>query len=151
MSRPRPRPRPLSLGLLLACWACARNPEPITVASASMLERDQVRGVMDAALRASAAGQPADSLYLVGATVVADGVSGPAPARFAGVGAFGVATLSAATIEITPYFAWGILEYRWMPTTGGQPAYGRATFVLERVGGSWRIKHLHTSSLRAGR
>lgn len=143
MSRP--------LGLLLALAACARNPEPMMVASASMLEREQVRGVMDAALRAASAGQAADSLYLVGATVVTDGVPGPTPARFAGVRTGGVATPSASTIEITPYFAWGVLEYRWMPTTGGPPAYGRATFVLERVGGSWRIKHVHTSSLRAGR
>jgi hypothetical protein len=140
--------RSWSLAPFLALVACARHPEPITLASASMLERDQVRGVMDAALRASAAGQPADSLYLIGATVVVDGVPGTAPARFAGVGAPGVATPSASTIEITPYFAWGVLEYRWMPATGGPPTYGRATFVLERVGGSWRIKHVHTSSLR---
>ena len=142
--------RPLALSLLLALGACARNPKPVMVASA-VLENDQVRSVMDAALRASAGGQPADSLYLVGAAIVVDGVSGSAPARFAGVRPGGVATASGATIEITPYFAWGVLEYRWMPSSGGQPAYGRATFVLERVGGSWRIKHVHTSSLRAGR
>ncbi|MBI2403247.1 MAG: nuclear transport factor 2 family protein [Gemmatimonadetes bacterium] len=143
--------RSLFPGLLLALGACARNPAPVMVASAG-LENAQVRGVMDAALRAAAAGRPADSLYLVGATIVTDGVSGSAQARFAGVRPGGTATASAATIEITPYFAWGVLEYRWMAATGGQPAYGRATFVLERVGGSWRIKHVHTSSLRgAGR
>ena len=134
--------------LLAGLSACARHPEPITVASASMLEREQVRGVMDAALRADAAGQRADTLYLVGATVVVDGVPGNAPARFAGVGAGGTATPSAATVEITPYFAWGVLEYRWIPARSGQPTAGRATFVLERVGGSWRIKHVHTSSVR---
>ena len=138
--------RSLFLGLLLGLGACAQNPEPVVVAS--ILENDQVRAVMAAALRAAAAGQPADSLYLVGATFVTDGIPGSAAARFAGVGAGGVATASGATIEITPYFAWGVLEYRWMATTGGQPVYGRATFVLERVGGSWRIKHVHTSSLR---
>lgn len=142
--------RPLSVGLLLALGACARNPDPAMVASA-VLENAQVRAVMDAALRAAAAGQPADSLYLVGATIVADGVPGSAPARLAGVRPGGAATTTGATIEITPFFAWGVLEYRWMAGTGGQPTYGRATFVLERVGGSWRIKHLHTSSLRAGR
>ena len=138
--------RSLFLGLLLGLGACAQNPEPVVVAS--ILENDQVRAVMAAALRAAAAGQPADSLYLVGATVVTDGIPASAPARFAGVGAGGAATASGATIEITPYFAWGVLEYRWMATTGGQPVYGRATFVLERAGGSWRIKHVHTSSLR---
>lgn len=139
--------RPLCLAYLLALGACARNPEPVMVASA-VLENQQVRAVMDAALRAAATGQPADSLYLVGATIVADGVSGSAPVRFAGVRPGGVATASGMTIEITPYFAWGVMEYRWLAGGGGQPAYGRATFVLERVGGSWRIKHLHTSSLR---
>ena len=142
--------RPLGLGLLLVLGACARNPEPVMVASA-VLENQQVRAVMDAALRAAAAGRPADSLYLVGATVVADGVSGSAPVRFAGVRPGGTATASSATIEVTPYLAWGVMEYRWLAATGGQPAYGRATFVLERVGGSWRIKHVHTSSLRSGR
>jgi len=142
--------RPLCWGLLLALGACARNPEPVMVASA-VLENQQVRAVMDAALRAATTGQPVDSLYLVGATIVADGVSGSAPARFAGVRPGGAVTASGATIEVTPYFAWGVMEYRWLAATGGQPAYGRATFVLERVGGSWRIKHVHTSSLRAGR
>ena len=142
--------RPLGLGFLLALGACARNPQPVMVASA-VLEHQQVRAVMDAALRAAATGQPSDTLYMVGATIVADGVAGSVPVRFAGVRPGGTATASGATVEVTPYFAWGVMEYRWLPTTGGQPAYGRATFVLEQVGGSWRIKHVHTSSLPAGR
>ena len=140
--------RSRTLGLVLALWGCARNPEPIPTVASPVLENEQVRGVMRAALVAAAAGQPADSLYLVGASIVTDGVPGSTPARFAGVRPGGAATATGATIEITPYFAWGVLEYRWMAATGGQPAYGRATFVLERVGGSWRIKHVHTSSLR---
>jgi len=139
--------RALCLVLVLAPAACARNPEPVTVPS-SVLENQQVRAVMDAAVRAAAAGQPADSLYLVGATIVTDGIPGTVPARFAGVAPGGTASTSGATIEITQYFAWGILDYRWIPGAGGQPGYGQATFVLERVGGSWRIKHVHSSALR---
>ena len=139
--------RLLGLGLLLGFLACARNPQPVMVAS-GVLESQQVRAVMDAALRAAATGRPADTLYMVGATIVADGVSGSAPVRFAGVRPGGTTTTAGATIEITPYFAWGTMEYQWVPAAGGQPAYGRATFVLEQVGGSWRIKHVHTSSLR---
>ena len=54
-------------------------------------------------------------------------------------------------MEVTPYLAWGVLDYQWMPGAGagahGRRAFGRATFVLERSGGSWRIKHLHSSAL----
>lgn len=139
----------LTVAVLLALAGCARNPGPMTVIAAAA-ERDAVRDVMDAALRAAAAGRPADSLYLVGATVVADGAAESMLVRFAGVGSGGTATATGTTIEVTPYFAWGVLEYRWLPARGGQPAYGRATYVLERVGGSWRIKHLHSSSLRGG-
>jgi hypothetical protein len=138
---------PRGLALLAALAACARHPDPALVTSGA-LENQQVRAVMDAALRADAAGQPADSLYLVGAATVADGVSQSAPARFAGVRPGGTAAISAMTIEVTPAFAWGVMEYRWLPAGGAPAAYGRATFVLERVGGRWRIKHVHTSSLR---
>ncbi len=142
--------RLLLLALVAAAGGCARQAEPVPIVQAPLLENERVRAVMSGALLADAAGQEADSLYLVGATVVADGVPVRLPPRFAGVRRGGTAAVTGATLEITPYLAWGVLEYRWTPGAGGQPAYGRATFVLERAGGSWRIKHLHTSALRAG-
>ncbi len=142
--------RSLALLLALAAAGCARNPQPLPMVEAPLLENESVRAVMTAALMADAAGQDADSLYLVGATIVANGLSVRLPPRFAGVGGGGTVAVTGTMMEITPYLAWGVLEYRWTPGPGGQPAYGRATFVLERAGGSWRVKHLHTSALRAG-
>lgn len=138
------------LALILAAAGCARNPRPLPMVESPILENESVRAVMTAALLADAAGRDADSLYLVGATIVADGLPVRLPPRFAGVRGGGTATVSGTMMEITPYLAWGVLEYRWTPGAAGQPAYGRATFVLERAGGRWRIKHLHTSALRAG-
>ena len=137
--------------LLAALTACARPQETAPVIQAPLLENQNVRAVMSAALLADAAGKDVDTLYLVGVAIVADGLPVRIPPRFAGVQRGGSATVTAATLEITPYLAWGIMEYRWTPGAGGATAYGRATFVLERAGGSWRIKHLHSSSLREGR
>ncbi len=139
--------RPAVLCAMLAL-GCAQRSAPVPIVEAPMLEDANVRAVMQSAVRADAAGQAADTLYLVGAVTVANGVPVMLPPRFAGVRAGGTATVTSTTLEITPYFAWGALEYRWTARTGGQAVYGRATFVLERAGGSWRIKHLHTSSLR---
>ena len=137
--------------LLIAAAGCAGPRETAPTVQASLLENENVRGVMSTALLADAAGKDPDTLYLVGASVVADGVPVRMPPRFAGVRRGGTASVTGATLEITPYLAWGLMEYRWAPAAGGTPAYGRATFVLERAGGSWRIKHLHTSSLRTGK
>lgn len=134
--------------LLVALVGCARPAETVPTIQAPLLENENVRGVMSAALLADAAGREVDTLYLVGATVVADGLPVQMPPRFAGVRRGGTASITGATLEITPYLAWGVMEYRWAPAAGGPSAYGRATFVMEHAGGSWRIKHLHTSALR---
>ena len=134
--------------LLVAAAGCARPTGTTPTVQAPLLENEKVRAVMSAALLADAAGKDPDTLYLVGASVVADGVPVRLPPRFAGVRRGGTASVTGATLEITPYLAWGLMEYRWAPAAGGTSAYGRATFVLERAGGSWRIKHLHSSALR---
>jgi hypothetical protein len=136
------------LALLVAVAGCARAAAPVPTVQAPLLENENVRRVVTAALLADAAGRDVDTLYMVGATVVADGLPVRMPPRFAGVRRGGTASATGATLEITPYLAWGVMEYQWAPAAGGAPAYGRATFVLERAGGSWRIKHLHTSALR---
>ncbi len=134
---------------LVVLVGCARPTETAPVVQAPLLENANLRAVMNAALLADARGQEGDTLYLVGASVVADGVPVRTAPRFAGVRRGGTASVTGATLEITPYLAWGMMEYRWTPGAGGAAAYGRATFVMERVGGSWRIKHLHSSALRS--
>ena len=141
--------KPLTrLALLGVLAGCAHSTQTVPMVQAPLLENENARGVMSGALLADAAGKDGDTLYMVGATVVADGLPVRLPPRFAGVRRGGTASVTGVTLEITPYLAWGEMEYHWAPAAGGTPAYGRATFVMERAGGSWRIKHLHTSSLR---
>ena len=132
---------------LLGLVGCARGPAPTPVLPSTVLENEQVRRTMSAALDADAAGTPADSLYLIGAIVIANGLPVSTSPRFASVRPGGGVSLSGATVEVTAYLAWGVLDYQWTPRTRGTPVYGRATFVLERAGGSWRIKHLHSSAV----
>lgn len=134
-----------ALALVLA--GCARGPAPAPLVPSTVLEHAQVRRAMTAALEADASGAPADTLYMVGAIVIADGLPVSGPPRFAGVRPGGAVSVSGTTLEVTPDLAWGVLAYRWTPAAGGGSAFGRATFVLERMAGSWRIKHLHSSAL----
>jgi SnoaL-like domain len=137
-------------GLALLAAACAHGgAAPMPLVPSTLLENEQVRRTMTAALEADAAGTPADSLYLIGAIVIADGLPVTAAPRFAGVQPGGAASVTGTTLEVTPYLAWGVLDYQWTPSGRGRSACGRATFVLERAGGSWRIKHLHSSALSA--
>jgi SnoaL-like domain len=133
------------LALLLA--GCTHGAAPAPLLPSTVLENEQVRRTMTAAIEADAAGTAADSLYLIGAIVIADGLPVTRPPRFAGVQSGGAVSVTGTTLEVTPYLAWGVLDYQWTPVGRGRSAFGRATFVLERAGGSWRIKHLHSSAL----
>ncbi|HXV85768.1 MAG TPA: nuclear transport factor 2 family protein, partial [Gemmatimonadales bacterium] len=59
----------------------------------------------------------------------------------------GRATVVGSALEISSYLAWASVDYRWVAGDGRSGVTGRATFVLERLGGTWRIKHLHSSSV----
>lgn len=141
--------RPAGWAALLLLAGCAPRAAPAPLLPSTVLENEQVRRTMTAALQADAAGTPADSLYLIGAIVIADGLAVRTPPRFAGIRSGGTVNVTGTTLEVTPYLAWGVLDYQWSPPERGRSAFGRATFVLERAGGSWRIKHLHSSALPA--
>lgn len=130
--------------VLTAC-ACARG-VPAPAVPPSVLENEQVRQVVVAALAAEAEQRDADSLYVIGATAVVEGRSRSLPPRYAGIRPDGRVQVTAVTLELTPYLAWATAEYRWIAATGDAVTPGRATFVLERMAGSWRIKHAHSSS-----
>lgn len=129
--------------------ACARGPITQPVAP-TPVEQPAVRQTITTALTADAAMDDADSLYIIGAIVVADGRTRQGAPRFAGVRAGGRTTVTGVALEITPYLAWASVDYRWSSRDGAIVVVGRATFVLERFGGAWRIKHAHSSSVRAG-
>jgi hypothetical protein len=134
---------------LIVAWltsGCAAA-APVPTLEPTSLEIGAVRQVIAGALSADAAMQDADSLYLVGASVIADGQTRIGPPRFAGIRSRGRASISASAIEITGLLAWASVEYRWVGDTGSS-ATGRATLILERLGGAWRIKHAHSSTTR---
>jgi hypothetical protein len=127
--------------------ACTRT-APIETAAPPPREHQAVRQLIGDALAADAALHDADSLYLIGAIVIADGASRHMAPRYAGIQQGGRVAITGSALEITPYLAWGSVEYRWTADNGGTVVFGRATFVLERLGGVWRIKHAHSSHRR---
>lgn len=138
----------LAICLLGVTAACARGPAVQPLPSTAF-EQPAIRQAITAALEADAAMNDADSLYVIGATVIADGWPRQRAPRYAGVQTGGQTAVTASALEITAFLAWGTVDYRWTARSGGGVALGRATFVLERMGGTWRIKHAHSSSVRS--
>lgn len=106
------------------------------------------RTVMDlvrAALELDAAGVPADTLYVVDATVVRDGAEHAGGRRFAGVGEGGQVRISSMMGDVNPPFAWAYVTYRWLSGDGAFIENARASIILSEVGGVWRIRHAHSS------
>lgn len=132
----------------LTLAACASTGGGLPAVPAPVLEDEQVRAVVQEALRADASSLYADTLYAIGAAVVADGLPRNAPPRFAGIRPGGSVLVSNIALEITTFLAWATAEYRWLRPDGDLGALGRATFVLERLGGQWRIKHVHSSAIQ---
>ena len=130
-------------GALAACSPAQRSGGTITPAP---LDDQSVRAVIRGALAADARGESADSLYVIGASVIANGRPRLAPPRYAGTGSGGQIAVNSILSEITPGLAWVAVRYEWVGPNGvAEPAY--ATFVLEPLAGNWRIKHVHSSTM----
>jgi len=98
-----------------------------------------------AALNLDAAGIPADTLYLPDATVVRDGAERSGGRRFAGVGEGGHIRVSSMMGDVNRPFAWAYVTYRWLSGDGAFIEDARASIILSEVGGTWRIRHVHSS------
>src|SRR5258705_8312399 len=66
--------------------------------------------------------------------------------RFAGItpGA-GRVTISAANATIEGRLAWVLVDYQWVNPAERRAEVGRATFICERRGESWKIVHAPSS------
>ena len=72
--------------------------------------------------------------------------AGPGPGAVAGAGAgAGRVTITAATANVEGRFAWVLVDYSWLNPTEHREEAGRATFICERRGESWKIAHAHSS------
>jgi len=92
----------------------------------------------------------ADTLYTTDAIVIRNARGRLAAPRFAGItsttgAGAGRVTITAATANVEGRFAWVLVDYSWLNPTEGREEAGRATFVCERRGESWKIAHAHSS------
>ncbi|HLQ59118.1 MAG TPA: nuclear transport factor 2 family protein [Gemmatimonadales bacterium] len=134
--------------LLLACVAgCVSRtvkPREVTAVGGGT---DEVQALVQLALTLDAAGdRHADTLYTADAMVVGNARVRLAAPRFAGItiGA-GRVTISAANATIEGRLAWILVDYRWVNPAERRAEAGRATFICERRGDSWKIVHAHSS------
>lgn len=131
--------------LVLLVTACVSQ-QPQYGVSPTVLTQRVLRGVIEAAISADSGGVGVDTLFMVGATVVADGHVRVNHPFFAGVSRDGSVTLTGYQAEIASGLAWAIVDYRWVAKDGRRGTFARATIVLEPHGDGWQIKHVHSST-----
>ena len=107
----------------------------------------RVRRIVLAALEAEAAGSGSDSLYLAETIIVSNGRIRRTPPRLAGMATGGNVRLLETLVEIAPGLAWVSARYQWMSGENQSVETGRATFILVPVGGDWKIRHAHSSTV----
>ena len=144
-----------------------KQEQPVEVARTG--RPGDAEAVVRLAIALDATGDPsADTLYTPDAIVIRNARGRLAPPRFAGitstagtgtgtgagagaragagagVGA-GRVTITAATANVEGRFAWVLVDYSWLNPTERREEAGRATFICERRGESWKIAHAHSS------
>jgi hypothetical protein len=143
------RPYIYIVGLSMACACVSRTitPGAVTAVGGSAEGTSEVQAVVQLALALDAAGdRNADTLYTPDAGVVSNARLRLAAPRFAGItpGA-GRVTISAANATIEGRLAWVLVDYQWVNPAERRAEVGRATFICERRGESWKIVHAHSS------
>ena len=135
--------------LLVAVFACvSRRITPREPAAVAAGTPDEVQALVGLALTLDAAGdRSADTLYTSEAVVVGNARVRLGAPRFAGIssGGTGRVTISAASATVEGRLAWVLVDYRWVNPAERRVEAGRATFICERRGNSWKIVHAHSS------
>ena len=132
-----------AVAVLCLVAGCAQ-PAQQRIATGPVLSDTEVRALIRRALESDATGQPADSLYATGASVVSNGRPRLSLPRFAGVARGGVLAIQKLSVEMSPTLAWGSVRYGWA-SPDGTVEVAEATFVLQRSDRGWRIAHVHSS------
>src|SRR2546426_5559824 len=141
----RPYALIVAVAVLTACTTRTIRPREVTAVGGS--GTDEVQALVQLALTLDAAGdRHADTLYTTDALVVGNARVRLAAPRFAGltIGG-GRVTISAANATIEGRLAWVLVDYRWVNPAERRAEAGRATFICERRGESWKIVHAHSS------
>lgn len=111
---------------------------------------DAAGDLITASLQADAAGDNADSLYLPGAIVIADGHRRDLPPRYAGVEPGGAVAIGGMQVAVRDRLIWAVVDYRWYSTEDNVARQCQATVLLSPPDGTrgFRIVHLHSSIAR---
>jgi hypothetical protein len=132
--------------MALVITACARTRTPRETLPPAGGSPEEIQALVRLALTLDAAAdRGADTLYAPDALVVGNARVRLAAPRFAGVSPGGRVTVTAATATLEGRFAWVLVDYRWVNPAERRAEAGRATFIFERRGNSWRIVHAHSS------
>jgi acyl dehydratase len=130
--------------VITACVSRTRTAIPSQAAAVGTPA--EVQTLVRLALALDAAGdRAADTLYAPDALVVGNARVRLAAPRFAGVTLGARVTVTAATVTLEGRFAWVLVDYRWINQADRRVEAGRATFICERRGSSWKIVHAHSS------
>lgn len=109
-------------------------------------ETAAVREVAVGFVAAESRGDPAaDTLLAPDADFINGGIPAVRRPRLAAVIGRGDGVVEDLRIQLAGEFAWLEAAYRW--TGDDDVERGRATMVLERHGGRWRIRHVHSSTV----
>ena len=163
-SRPGSNLGQLELLLALGCASGSRAPGPAPVrpspagaatapaapSSADADLADAAGDVITASLEADARQENADTMYLRGAIVIADGHRRDGPPRYAGVEAGGAVAIGGMQVVVRDRLVWAVVDYRWYSTADNLARQGQATVLLSPPDGNrgFRIVHLHSSISR---
>lgn len=150
------KPAMSGITIVLLVAAChAGNPQqpmftPGITVSIGAMQADSIAGeLIDRLIASESELTESDSLYAPGATTIANGAIRNRVPRLAGVAVGGHVQLMSSRINAHAGFAWGILQYRWVPRFGssGGIHIALATVVIApQADGTWRIVHLHSST-----
>lgn len=133
---------------LLALAACGSRVPPPGPLLSSTLGADvaAIRAAVAAFVAGEAALEPAaDTLLARGADFVTDGVILEHRPRLAGVPGAGTGSVHDLQIQVAGDYAWAVAGYVWVGDDPDGAERGMATFVFQRQGAAWRIRHLHSS------
>jgi ketosteroid isomerase-like protein len=128
-----------------ACATRTVRPREVTTTAGGP---DEVQALVRLAITLDAAGdRRADTLYTSDALVVGNARVRLAAPRLAGITSVsaGQVTITAANATVEGRLAWVLVDYRWINPAERRAEAGRATFICERRGDSWKIVHAHSS------
>jgi len=146
--------RQAAVVLALALAGCAAAAPAAAPAPASRLADPDDEARVSAALEAVVVSDTrpggADSLFVSGATIIANGSNRISTPRLAGVMYGGRAAVTTSQVNVRQDMAWASIDYRWFSDDRKDVRLGKATLVLAptRSGASWKVVQMHSSSSR---